>query len=84
MTETTMTWREWINQYDPVEIVIEFSGYNPLSIQSVVLQWKTPVANMTGVASGNEWRSKDGRWYMRGEPINRGYYRGIDPEPRGD
>lgn len=68
MTETTMTWREWINQYDPVEIVIEFSGDNPLSIQSVVLQWKIPVVNMTGVASGNEWRSKDGRWYMRGRP----------------
>jgi hypothetical protein len=68
MPGRSMTWRKWLDEYDPVELdTCHFHTKNTAHI----LDYLKKKPDQDGTAIGDEWRSVDGRWSMRGKEVQR-------------
>ena len=68
MPGRSMTWRKWLDEYDPVELC--YHGETTV-LQSLILSWLAIINDLDGTAIGDEWRADNGRWYMRGKAVQR-------------
>ena len=64
MPGRSMTWRQWLDEYDPVELYLD--GQTTTD-NYAILRWLNHQIDQPGTAIGDEWRSNNGRWSMRGE-----------------
>ena len=68
MPGRSMTWREWLDEYDPVELdTCHFHTTNTAHI----LEYLNRRPMQYGTAIGDEWRENNGHWYMRGKAVER-------------
>lgn len=66
MPGRSMTWREWLDEYDPVEMILD--GQTTTD-NYAILRWLHGQDHQSGTAIGDEWRADNGRWSMRGEGV---------------
>ena len=64
-----MTWNDWIEDYYPREIVLSRNVRTTNRLR--IFQSLHCIANSSGIAIGDEWRSDDGLWWMRGDRVNK-------------
>ena len=64
MPGRSMTWREWLDEYDPVEMILDGQT---MTDNYAILCWLYGQDHQSGTAIGDEWRADNGRWSMRGE-----------------
>jgi hypothetical protein len=63
MPGRSMTWRKWLDDYDPVELIVDGQA---TTSNYAILVWLHDADDQDGTAIGNEWRADNGRWSMRG------------------
>jgi hypothetical protein len=63
-----LTWREWLDDYDPIEV--DYGG-GIITAKRLIMPWLAIVCETSGTVIGDEWRSVDGRWSMRGKAVER-------------
>jgi hypothetical protein len=63
MPGRSMTWRQWLDEYDPVEL---FFDVGMTQRKANILNFLNHHIDQDGTAIGDEWRADNGRWYMRG------------------
>ena len=68
MPGRVMTWRQWLDEYDPVEL---YAAFGMTQQQHDILHWLNHQTDQHGTAIGNEWRADNGRWSMRGKAVER-------------
>ncbi len=68
MPGRVMTWRKWLNEYDPVELYVDVGMTQQ---QHHILHWLNHQIDQYGTAIGDEWRADNGRWSMRGKAVQR-------------
>jgi hypothetical protein len=66
MPGRSMTWREWLDEYDPVEMD-HYDGTETKLYR--IFQYLLATSNQDGTAIGDEWRAANGRWSMRGKAV---------------
>ena len=66
MPGRAMTWREWLDEYDPVELYVDVGMTER---KAHILHWLNHQIDQDGTAIGEEWRADNGRWYMRGKAV---------------
>ena len=66
MPGRSMTWREWLDEYDPVELYVDVGMTQQ---QHQILHWLNHQIDQDGIAIGDEWRAANGRWSMRGKAV---------------
>jgi len=68
MPGRSMRSREWLDEYDLVELVVD--GQTTTN-KVAILEWLHGRDHQFGIAIGDEWRADNGRWYMRGKAVER-------------
>ena len=68
MPGRSVTWREWLDEYDPVEVVFRGEVYHGIRL---ILRTLCDTKNQSGTAIGDEWRADNGHWLMRGKAVER-------------
>ena len=68
MPGRVMTWREWLDEYDPVELD-SYAGKETRLYEIFV--YLLSISDQPGTAIGDEWRAENGRWSMRGKAVER-------------
>jgi hypothetical protein len=63
MPGRSMTWRKWLDEYDPVELCFDVGMTQR---KTHILNFLNHQIDQDGTAVGDEWRADNGRWYMRG------------------
>jgi hypothetical protein len=63
-----MTWRQWLDEYDPVELIVD---EQTTTSSYAFFVWLHGRDHQFGTAIGDEWRADNGRWYMRGKAVER-------------
>jgi hypothetical protein len=63
-----LTWWLWLNDYEPVELIVDGQT---TTAKEAILHWLAGQDHQFGTAIGDEWRSVDGRWSMRGKAVER-------------
>ena len=68
MPGRSVTWREWLDEYDPVElcVYVEMTQH-----KERIWQFLHHRSDQQGTAIGDEWRADNGRWSMRGKAVER-------------
>jgi hypothetical protein len=68
MPGRSMTWWLWINDFDPVELIVDGKT---ITDEEAILHWLHGRDHQFGTAIGDEWRADNGRWSMRGKAVQR-------------
>ena len=68
MPGRVMTWREWLDEYDPVELD-SYAGTETRLYE--IFAHLLCISDQSGTAIGDQWRADNGRWYMRGKAVQR-------------
>lgn len=68
MPGRVMTWREWLDEYDPFELNVG-RAYEKNKTQ--ILVYLSRRCNQIGISIGDEWRADDGWWSMRGKAVQK-------------
>jgi hypothetical protein len=66
MPGRSMTWREWLDEYDPVEL---YADWGIIQHQDHILHCLHHHIDQLGTAIGDQWRADNGRWSMRGKAV---------------
>lgn len=69
MPGRSMTWRQWLDEYDPVELNTYVGTETRLY---EIFAYLLATSNQNGTAIGDEWMADNGRWSMRGKAVQRG------------
>jgi hypothetical protein len=62
-----ITWWLWLNDYEPVELIVDGQT---ITDREAMLRWLASKEHQFGTAIGNEWRAGNGRWSMRGKDVH--------------
>ena len=68
MPGSFMTWWLWLNDFDPVELIVDGQT---ITDKKAILHWLHGRDHQFGTAIGDEWRADDGRWLMHGKAVER-------------
>jgi hypothetical protein len=68
MPGRSMTWRQWLDEYDSVELCFDVGMTQR---KANILNFLNHQADQDGTAIGDEWRAENGHWYMRGKAVER-------------
>ncbi len=68
MPGRSMTWREWLEEYEPIELCYRGESTCP---KPLIMSWLAIISDLHGTAIGDEWRADNGRWSMRGKAVER-------------
>jgi hypothetical protein len=68
MPGRSMTWRQWLDEYDPVELD---ACHIHTTNTAHILAYLSRRTVQDGIAIGEEWRADNGWWSMRGKAVER-------------
>ena len=66
MPGRVMTWREWLDEYDPVELCFDVGMTQR---KANIVDFLNHEIDQDGMAIDDEWRADNGHWYMRGKAV---------------
>jgi hypothetical protein len=69
MPGRSMTWREWLDEYDPVELHV--GSRKKVDDINWIFRVLAHTKEIPGTAIGDEWRADNKLWSMRGKEVER-------------